>query len=162
MSTDTAVFRIFIKAPIDRVWAYIVDPALNGTYGYGAPAFYELNPGGSYTCPSSPQMLEFGAPEMMCDGKVIESDAPHRLVQTWGNYFTPESTAEGHRTVTWELHEDDGVTRVTLTHDLHDAPLTAHFVTGAGEGGAGGDGGGWAWILSDLKTVLETGANFQA
>jgi hypothetical protein len=25
----------------------------------------------------------------------------------------------------------------------------------------GGAGGGWSWILSDLKTLLETGASFQ-
>ncbi len=41
-ATDTAVFRIYINAPIDKVWAHIVDPAFNGTYAYGAPAYYDL------------------------------------------------------------------------------------------------------------------------
>lgn len=161
-TTDTAVFRIFIKAPIDKVWAYIVDPEFNGSYAYGAPAYYDLVPGGKYEVPSTAEMLEFGAPPIMCDGEVVEVDAPNRLVQKWAAYFTPESIAEGARTVTWELEETDGVTKVTLTHDVVDAPATLVFVTGSGDGGSTGDGGGWPLILSDMKTVIETGASFAA
>jgi len=157
-TADTAVFRIYIKAPIEKVWAYIVDPELNGTYAYGTQSFYDLVPGGTFTCPSSPAMKEFGSPDVMCDGEVIQSDAPKLLVQTWANYFTPETVAEGARTLTWELEEEEGVTRVTVTHDVTNAPATRVFITGAGEGGAGG---GWPWILSDLKTILETGNPFQ-
>ena len=80
-STDTAVFRIYIKAPIDKVWAYIVDPEFNGRYAYGTPSHYDLRPGGGFETPSTPQMIERGAPPVMCDGEVIEVDAPHRLVQ---------------------------------------------------------------------------------
>ncbi len=161
-STDTAVFRIYIKAPIDKVWAYIVDPAFNGTYAYGAPSSYDLVPGGRFETPSAPQLLELGAPPVMCDGEVVEVDAPNRLVQTWTAYFTPESVLEGSRTVTWELAEEEGVTKVTVTHDVTGAPVMKLFVTGSGDGGAGGDGGGWPYILSDLKSVLETGASFAA
>jgi hypothetical protein len=42
-----------------------------------------------------------------------------------------------------------------VTHDLAGAPHLAALVGGAME--AEGDGGGWTWILSDLKTLLETG-----
>lgn len=161
-TTDTAVFRIYIKAPIDKVWAYIVDPELNGTYAYRAPGYYDLVPGGRYEVPATAAMQEYGGPAIMCDGEVVEVDAPYRLVQKWAAYFTPESIAEGARIVTWELEEENGVTKVTLTHDLADAPSTRLFVTGAGDGGTAGDGAGWFWILSDLKTVLETGTSFAA
>ncbi len=161
-TTETAVFRIYIKAPIDKVWAYIVDPAFNGTYAYGAPSSYDLVPGGRWETPSTPAMLEVGGPAVMCDGEVVEAVAPHRLVQTWTAYFTPETIEEGARTVTWELEEENGLTKVTLTHDVTDAPTMRVFVNGSGEGGSRGDGGGWPFILSDLKSVLETGANFAA
>lgn len=155
---DVGVFRIYIKAPIQKVWDYIVDPAFNGTYGYGAPSLYDLSSGGKYECPSTPAMLKIGAPPVMVDGKVIQSDPPKLLVQTWKAYFTPETIAEGEQTVTWELDEDDhGLTSVTLTHEYAKAPVSRVFVTATGEGEQGGGGGGWAWILSDLKTVLETG-----
>jgi hypothetical protein len=44
---------------------------------------------------------------------------------------------------------------LTVTHDLAGAPRLAAVVGGAME--AEGAGGGWGWILSDLKTLLETG-----
>ena len=47
-----------------------------------------------------------------------------------------------------------GATKITLVHDLEGAPVTAAIV-----GGVVVDaGGGWSWILSDLKTLLETGS----
>jgi hypothetical protein len=64
--------------------------------------------------------------------------------------------AEPANRVTWELDEHNGVTRLTVTHDVTDAPITA--------GQVGGDvteaGGGWSMMISDLKTLLETGASF--
>ena len=44
-----------------------------------------------------------------------------------------------------------------MTHDLEGAPKTAAMVGGRVEDA----GGGWSWILSDLKTLLETGRPFQ-
>ncbi len=163
MSTATTeTFRIYIKAPIDKVWAHIVEPAYNGRYAYMAAAQYDLTPGGEYVCRSTPDMLQFGAPEVMCFGKIIESNPPKRFVQTWAANFTPETIAEGTRTLTWDLHEDDhGVTSVTVVHDLTAAPKTRLFVTGTGDPSEGG-GGGWAWILSDLKSLIETSSSMFA
>ena len=96
-----------------------------------------------------------GMPEVVVDGEVVEADPPRKLVQTWRFLWDEELAAEGLTRVTWEIEEDDGgVTRLTVTHELEGAPLTAAQVAGveAPEGG-----GGWSWILSDLKTLLETG-----
>ena len=43
-----------------------------------------------------------------------------------------------------------------MVHDLEGAPKLAAIV--AGEHEADGAGGGWNWVLSGLKTVLETGS----
>lgn len=162
-STNAEVFRIFIKAPIDKVWDYIVNPEFNQKYAYMVSGDYDLRPGGKYESRSTPQMVEFGAPPVMCDGEVVQVDAPKKLVQTWKAYFTPDTIAEGARTLTWDLEEQNGVTRLTVTHDLQDAPVTAVFVNGSGQGGPmDGDGGGWPFILSDLKAVLETGESMYA
>ena len=40
-------------------------------------------------------------------------------------------------------------------HELESAPTLAAMVAGASEDT--GAGGGWAYVLSDLKSVLETG-----
>ena len=62
--------------------------------------------------------------------------------------------AEGFTRVTWETEEGEaGVTKLTVTHELEGAPKTGLTVAGANADA----GGGWSWILSDLKTLLETG-----
>ena len=56
--------------------------------------------------------------------------------------------------LTYELSEGGGFTRLTLVHELEGAPLHAEMVAAQWTEGAGG---GWSWILSDLKSFLETG-----
>jgi hypothetical protein len=68
----------------------------------------------------------------------------------------PELEAEGFTRLTYEIEEADGATRLTVIHDLDGAAKLAPMVSGELSGT--GAGGGWAWILSDLKSLLETGA----
>jgi hypothetical protein len=77
------------------------------------------------------------------------------LVQTWRFLWEPALVEEGFTRVTWETEEGEGgVTTLTVTHELDNAPRTAAMVAGSvAEAG----GGGWSWVLSDLKTLLETG-----
>jgi hypothetical protein len=68
--------------------------------------------------------------------------------------WDPEMAAEGFTRVTWEIDDElPGVSRLTVTHELDGAPRTALQLAGD----LAGTGGGWSYILSDLKTVLETG-----
>jgi uncharacterized protein YndB with AHSA1/START domain len=150
------VNRVFIKAAPQAVWDAITDPEWNGRYGYGTACEYDLRPGGAYRVLGSHAMRDQGAPEVIIDGEVIESDPPRRLVQTWRGLFNEESAAEGFTRLTWVLDEEaPGVTRLTVTHEVGGAPHTAALVGGNVEGA----GGGWSWILSDLKTLLETGSS---
>ena len=81
---------------------------------------------------------------------------PSSLVQTWRPLWDPELKAEGAKRVTWEIADiGEEIATLTVTHELEGAPKTAVGVAGAGEGAAGA--GGWPWVLSDLKTLLETG-----
>jgi uncharacterized protein YndB with AHSA1/START domain len=155
-TVTTQVHRIFIKATAERVWQAITDPEWNGRYGYGCPGKYELHPGGKYQVTPSDDMRKQGAPDVIVEGEVLECDPPRRLVQTWHALFSPEVAAEPPTRLTWEIAEQHGLTRVTVSHDVTEAPVTAAQV--------GGDipeaGGGWSMMISDLKTLLETGANF--
>jgi uncharacterized protein YndB with AHSA1/START domain len=93
---------------------------------------------------------------VVVDGEVVEADPPRKLVQTFRMLMDPEMAAEGFTRLTYEIQEGEGgVTKLTVTHDLAGAPRLAAVVGGAME--AEGAGGGWGWILSDLKTLLETG-----
>ena len=48
-----------------------------------------------------------------------------------------------------------GVSRLSVIHDLAETPRHAAMVAGVLQGP--GEGGGWLWILSDLKSLLESG-----
>lgn len=163
------VYRVYIKATAERIWAAITDPAWNQRYGYGAPGVFDLRPGGRFYSTASEEMRAAGAaggrpvPEVIVDGEVVESDPPRRLVHTWRMLMDPSTAAEPFTRLTYEIAEgDNGVCRLTLTHELTGAPQTAEMVTGAAETSRARGGGGWSWVLSDLKTVLETGSGFDA
>lgn len=150
------VFEIYIKAPVQKIWDAITDPDWTEKYGYRARNEYELRPGGALNVRSNAGMKAMGMADVVIDGEVLECDPPHRLVHTWRFMFAPEQTAEGFTRVTWEIAETPGgFSRLTVTHDLTGAPIAAGMITSKHEGRGGG---GWAWIISDLKSLLETGA----
>jgi hypothetical protein len=75
----------------------------------------------------------------------------------------PGLQAEGFTRLTWEIEQMAGACQVTVTHDLEGAPNLALLVGGKGKGDPSQTGtGGWPWILSDLKSLLETGQAFTA
>lgn len=155
--------RIWIKASPEQVWAALFDPAQNGSYGYGASTEFGLQPGGTVVTRANEGMRQMGMPEVIIDGEVLEVDEPNRIVYTWHSYFDEGLAAEPPTPITIELapaspmmFPEGGVTQVTLTHDAEGAPLTAGIVSGE----VADAGGGHAFILSDLKTKLETGSSF--
>jgi uncharacterized protein YndB with AHSA1/START domain len=152
----TQVYRVFIKATPEAIWEAITKPDWTERYGYRGRSDYDLRPGGSFRTVASPEMLALGMAEQLLDGEVIEADPPRRLVQTWRVLWDPEMTAEGFTRLTWEIEAGDAdIATLTVTHELEGAPKVALQV--AGEVPDAGDG--WSWILSDLKTLLETGTS---
>ena len=72
-----------------------------------------------------------------------------------GGRIEPSQAAEPFTTLTWEIEPINAeVSRLTVVHDLTDAPIHASLVSGER---LDGGGGGWAFVLSDLKSLLETG-----
>jgi uncharacterized protein YndB with AHSA1/START domain len=155
-SVTTQVYRVYIRATPEAVWDAITRPEWSRRYGYGGDVEYELRPGGAFRAVASPEMQAAGAPEVAVDGEVIEADPPRRLVQTWRMLMDEQMVAEGFTRLTYEISErPGGVTKLTLIHELEGAPRLATLL--AGEWEDGGAGGGWSWVLSSLKTLLETG-----
>jgi uncharacterized protein YndB with AHSA1/START domain len=166
-TATTQIHRVYIKATPERIWQAITDPAWNGRYGYAAPGHFELRAGGSYrsfaTEPmkAAAQSMGWSLPEVIVDGEVLEVDPPRRLVQTWRMAMDPTAAAEGFSRLTYEIEGpgEDGVCRLSVVHELAGMPTLAAMTSGDNAFGEMG-GGGWPWILSDLKTLLETGEAF--
>jgi len=143
MTTTTAqttqVYSVFIRATPEAIWEAITTPEFTVKYFHGArisvvPEHYRaLGPD----------------EEVWGDAEVAEWDPPRRLVHGWRSLYDAELAEEAESRVTWEIEpQDDGTTQLTVVHDrLEGAPRTAASVSGAG----------WMYVLSGLKTLLETG-----
>jgi uncharacterized protein YndB with AHSA1/START domain len=138
----TQVYAVFIRASAEQVWDAITKPEFTSRYFYGSAVDSTFEPGApflSWTADRSRQLV---------DGEVLESDPPRLLRHTWRALYDEETAGEPHSRVTWEIEpQDGGVTKLTVVHDeLEAAPKTAASVAG-----------GWMYVLSGLKTLLETG-----
>ena len=148
MTTTTAlttqIFRVFIKATPERIWEAIVSPDSTERYFHGGRV--EITP---------TRRVSHGPDgSLRADSAVIEFDPPRRLVHEWRALYHPDLAAEQPSRVTWEIEpQDGGYCKLTRTHDrLDGAPKTAHSVSGDG----------WMFVLSGLKTLVETGEPLSA
>lgn len=144
--TETAaesrmVFQIYIRASVEKVWEAITHTEFRRQYFYGSTIESDFKPG-------SPLRSVSPDGELWGDDVVLECEPPHLLSHTWRSLWDPEAADEPASRVTWRVEpQDGGVTKLTVTHDqLEESPATARGVSG-----------GWAFIISGLKSVLETG-----
>jgi uncharacterized protein YndB with AHSA1/START domain len=152
----TQVYQVFIKATPEAIWDAITKPEWSERYGYQAHSEYDLRPGGAFRSTATEELRAMGMSQDLVDGEVIEADPPRKLVQTWRFLWTEEIAAEGPTRVTFDITEAGGeVSKLTVTHELENAPQTAAYLAGE----ITDAGGGWSYVLSDLKTLLETGEN---
>jgi uncharacterized protein YndB with AHSA1/START domain/DNA-binding transcriptional ArsR family regulator len=134
------VYQVFIKATPEMIWKAITTPEFTRQYFHQAAIevtkdhYISHGPNG----------------DVWGDAEVIEFDPPRRLVHGWQSLYDPEMAQEQPSRVTWEIQPGEaGVCILTVIHDqLEGAPKTAESVSGAG----------WMYVLSGLKTLLETGA----
>ena len=149
---STQVYGIYIDAPAEKVWAAITSPEYTNQYGYGGTLEIDLAPGGTFRHLTTEAMRQMGMGEVAVTGSVVEVDPPRRLVLQWQAVWHEEPPSR----ITYEISQgSSGLTRLTLTHELPESPMTASDVAGSGDAENGG--GGWPWELSSLKTLLETG-----
>jgi uncharacterized protein YndB with AHSA1/START domain/predicted transcriptional regulator len=144
MTTDSKpslVYQIIIKAPQQRVWEAITKPEFTSRYFYGNTLKTDLTVGSPFT-----YHLPNGSP--VVEGEVVSSDPPNRLVHTY-HALWPPMNADAPTKVTWELESlPGGVTKVTVVHEDFQGETATY---------QGLQSGGWTWILSNMKTLLETG-----
>lgn len=135
------VYQMFIKATPERVWEAMTNPEFTTRYFGGPRVSSDLNLGSPFN---------YLSPEgkIVVEGEVVESDPPRRLVHTWRSLWDDAVSQDSASRVTWELSpRGDGVTCLTVVHDHFDGETATYKQTS----------GGWSWVLSNLKTLLETG-----
>ena len=138
----TQVYSVFIRATPEQIWDAITRPEFTSKYFFGSRVETDGKEGAA---------IRHYAPDgttLWGDDSILESDRPRRLVHGWRSLYDPELAAEPPSRVTWEIEpQPGGVTKLTVIHDQLDAsPETAASVSG-----------GWMFVISGLKTLLETG-----
>jgi uncharacterized protein YndB with AHSA1/START domain/DNA-binding transcriptional ArsR family regulator len=136
------VYQVFIRATPEQVWDAITKPEFTARYFFGS----KVDTSGEAGAP-----IRHYAPDgkdLWGDDAVLESDRPRRLVHTWRSLYDAELAAEPSSRVSWEIEpQPGGICKLTVVHDkLEGSPKTAASVSG-----------GWMFVISGLKTLLETG-----
>jgi len=134
------VFSVFIRADQATVWRALTESEYTLRYYYASTIESDFKAG-------SPYLYKVGD-DPAIEGEILESDPPNRLAMTFHAVWDDDVRADPPSRVVWELEvAGPGVTKLSVVHDgLAKAPATAEQIAG-----------GWPFILSGLKTLLETG-----
>ncbi|MFL5298220.1 MAG: SRPBCC family protein [Phenylobacterium sp.] len=136
MTKHTYVYVTYILSTPEKVWKALTDQAISASY-WGRENVSDWKVGSEW---------QHRLPGKSADviGEVLESDPPRRLVTTWevpSDRGNPDTT---NRCV-FDIEDAGGKVKLTVTHsDLGDKALKDIS-------------GGWPAVLSNLKTLLETG-----
>ena len=137
---STFVYVIFIRTTPEKLWSALTDPAQMKGYWFGMHIESEWKKGAEW------QML-FPDGRIGDTGEILEFDRPKRMRLKWRNEFRPELKAEGVSLCTMELEPVGATVRLTITHMIEYPD--SKFIQAVS--------GGWPKILSNLKSLLETG-----
>jgi uncharacterized protein YndB with AHSA1/START domain len=134
------IFTVFIRATPEQIWDAITKPEFTTKYFYGCTIDSTFEPGAPY--------LSAAGDLRMADGEILEADPPRLLRHSWRTLWVEEAARDEPSRVSWVIEpQDDRTTKLTVIHDkLENSPATAASIEG-----------GWSFILSGLKTLLETG-----
>ncbi len=130
--------QVVIHAPIERVWEAITTGEAQRWYFGSAMSTTEA--GGDYTVDDADGHTQIR-------GTNLQSDPPRLLVQTYQACWDDGVSADDPSQVTWRLDERGPLTFVTVEH---------RGVAGTETGRQAA--GGWPFLLSNLKTYVETGS----
>ena len=140
------VYVTYIATTPEKVWQAFIDTDLMRKYWVGSECarfnVSDWKPGSRWE-----HQRADGSGIVDIVGKVVESTPPRRLVYTWARP-AEEADESRHSRVAIDIEaQADGLVKLTVAHsDLaHDPQMLA------------GISGGWPRVLSNLKTLLETG-----
>jgi len=140
MTRSTFVYVSYIRTTPEKLWAALTDAEFMKQYWFGMHCQSSWTSGSSWKLVSS-------SGEVYDTGEIIEAEPPRRLVIRWLHERRPELRAEGPSLCTMELMPENGAVKLSITHTVECSP--SQLVDAVA--------GGWPKIVSNLKSLLETG-----
>ena len=135
------VYVTYITTTPERLWSALTDTEFSQQYWLGARTEAEWKVGGDWK-------IVYPNGRVMDSGEIVEFLPGKRLAIKWRNEWMPELKAEGWSLCTMEIEPAAGeAVKLTVTHSIErEGSQMIKAVSG-----------GWPQILSNLKTLLETG-----
>lgn len=145
MSKPAHVYQAYIRATVEEVWEAIVDGDKTVQYFYGTRVESDWEPGSSMNYYDAKGGL-------VSEGKIISIDPPKRIEFTFQALWDPEMVEEGPAREVWAIKDVNGMAELTieLFDVVVDGKTYEDFV------------GGFPYIVSGLKSLLETGKGLPA
>lgn len=138
------VYVIYIKATPAKVWEALTSSLYSQRMFFGLRVESDWRPGSRWA---------FISPDgsVHDEGEVLESNPPRRLKLSWRVVFLEEARELPPAFVTYDIEPAGEAVKLTMTQH-QPSPIPRKFYEGGKQG--------WPYILSVLKSVLETGDGF--
>jgi uncharacterized protein YndB with AHSA1/START domain len=140
MAKSTFVYVTYIRTTPEKLWLALTDAEFMKQYWFGCHCESQWTAG-------SPWKLVSGEGQTLDAGEIVEAEPPRRLVIRWQNQ-KPELKAEGNSLCTMEIESSGTAVKLSITHSIEREP--SKLMTAVS--------GGWPKVLSNLKSLLETGS----
>lgn len=138
---STFVYVTYIRTTPEKLWSALTDAEFMKQYWFGMHCESEWTAG-------SPWKMVASDGHVFDTGEIVEAEPPRRLVIRWQHQNRPELKAEGPSLCTMELEASGTAVKLSITHTIErERSLLIDAVSG-----------GWPKIMSNLKSLLETGA----
>ncbi len=141
MNKSEFVYATYIKTTPEKLWNALTNPEFIKQFWFGARVESDWKAGSSWK-------LSYPDGQLADAGEIVESVPSKRLVIKWRNEWKPDFKAEGYSHCVFAIEPEDTAVKLTVTHSI-DKPASKLIEAVSG---------GWPKVLSNLKSLLETGA----
>jgi uncharacterized protein YndB with AHSA1/START domain len=140
MADSTFIYVTYIKTTPDKLWEALTTPEFSTRYWLGARLVADWRQGGAWT-------LTLPDGRRADEGEVEAFEPKSKIALRWRHVMTPDLATEPGALCTMELEPQDDAVKLTVTHT---SPKEGSKLIQAVSGG-------WPKILSNLKSLLESG-----
>jgi uncharacterized protein YndB with AHSA1/START domain len=130
----------YIRTTPEELWAALTTPEFMRKYWFGVSFETDWKEGSTWK-------MIYPDGRITDAGEILEFDRPRRIVLKWKHELRPELKAEGYAHCAIELEPQDGAVKLTISHTIE--KIDSKLIEAVS--------GGWPKILSNLKSLLETG-----
>jgi uncharacterized protein YndB with AHSA1/START domain len=135
------IYVTFIRTTAEKLWSALTDANQMKQFWFGMHFDTEWKKGAEWR-------LMFADGRVADTGEILEFEPPKRMQLKWRNEFKPEMKAEGYAVCTIEIEPYGDAMRLSIAHSMERPE--SKFIQAVS--------GGWPKILSNLKSLLETGS----